>query len=81
MGSGYTNHCPGCLWSRHVDVQPGDRAEGCGGMMEPMAIEKESGNYRLLHRCTSCAFEKWNKIAKEDDFDALLVLVAQQRMG
>ena len=24
-GNGYTNHCPKCLWSKHVDINPGDR--------------------------------------------------------
>ncbi|MBU3901416.1 RNHCP domain-containing protein, partial [Patescibacteria group bacterium] len=24
-GTGYTDHCPKCLWSQHVDVNPGDR--------------------------------------------------------
>lgn len=24
-GNGYTNHCPECLWSKHVDNNPGDR--------------------------------------------------------
>lgn len=34
---GYTsrNHCPFCLWSLHVDENPGDRACECGGEMEP----------------------------------------------
>ena len=31
----YTNHCPRCLYSKHVDINPGDRAEQCDGMMEP----------------------------------------------
>ena len=31
-GNGYTNHCPYCLWSKHVDINPGDRAAGCGGL-------------------------------------------------
>jgi len=40
-GTGYTNHCPQCLWSMHVDVNPGDRAAACGGMMEPKKVEKK----------------------------------------
>ena len=30
---GYTcrNHCPYCLHSKHVDINPGDRAETCHG--------------------------------------------------
>ena len=40
-GDGYTNHCPHCLWSRHVDVNPGDRKATCKGMMEPVAVVAE----------------------------------------
>ena len=24
--NGYTNHCSQCLWSKHVDINPGDRS-------------------------------------------------------
>ena len=37
------DHCPFCLWSEHVDVIPGDRAAGCGGRLEPVAVEKRGG--------------------------------------
>lgn len=30
-GSDHRNHCPNCLSSLHVDVEPGDRASDCGG--------------------------------------------------
>jgi hypothetical protein len=33
-GGGYTNHCPECLWSKHVDVNPGDRQATCQGLKE-----------------------------------------------
>jgi len=77
QGSGYTNHCPQCLWSKHVDVHPGDRKESCQGLMEPIAIKIQQGEYRILHRCTRCGVERWNKAAKEDDFEAILQLVAE----
>jgi hypothetical protein len=38
VGNGYTNHCPECLWSKHVDVNPGDRAATCLGLMEPVGV-------------------------------------------
>ena len=38
-GNGYTNHCPNCLWSKHVDINPGDRAETCHGLLKPIAVE------------------------------------------
>lgn len=73
-GNGYTNHCPACLWSKHVDVAPGDRAAGCGGLMEPVEVESRAGGYRILHRCTLCAAEKWNQAAREDDFEQILAI-------
>lgn len=77
QGSGYTNHCPKCLWSKHVDISPGDRAERCGGMMEPIALEGSSPSYRIVHRCSVCGTER-RVNASDDDPQALLSL-AQKR--
>ena len=30
-GSSHRNHCPNCLASLHVDIEPGDREADCGG--------------------------------------------------
>jgi len=73
-GSGYTNHCPRCLWSRHVDMHPGDRAADCRGLMAPIQVAGAAENYRILHRCTKCGRQKWNQASPDDDFDALLKL-------
>lgn len=73
-GTGYTNHCPNCLWSKHIDVNPGDRAEACGGMMKPVAVEIKSGDYILVHQCQKCGQKKKNKIAPEDNFENILRL-------
>lgn len=77
-GTGYTNHCPKCLWGKHVDVNPGDRAESCHGLMEPLAIEGNADAYRIVHRCTKCKKERPNTLAKDDDPEAVL-LVAKKR--
>jgi rubrerythrin len=71
-GDGYTNHCPKCLWSKHVDTNPGDRASDCGGMMRPLRLEKEGDEYILTHRCEKCGHEKRNKMAPADDFEQAL---------
>ncbi|HEY4515064.1 MAG TPA: RNHCP domain-containing protein, partial [Candidatus Paceibacterota bacterium] len=60
-GDGYTNHCPKCLWSKHVDNNPGDRAQGCGGLMEPVGVEYKSAGSVITHRCTRCGTLKKNK--------------------
>ena len=54
LGNGYTNHCPKCLWSRHVDENPGDRASKCGGMMRPVTVTLEKGEYIITHKCEIC---------------------------
>jgi len=74
-GNGYTNHCPKCLWSKHVDVNPGDRAAVCGGMMEPVGCEVGGGEQTIIHVCTQCDFERKNKVSKDDDFDTIMTLI------
>ena len=76
-GNGYTNHCPACLWSKHVDVNPGDRAADCGGQMEPVGAEQKSGESILVHRCLICGHIKRNRTAPEDNFSLLLKIMAQ----
>ncbi|MFA7193691.1 MAG: RNHCP domain-containing protein [Candidatus Paceibacterota bacterium] len=71
-GNGYTNHCPACLWSKHVDINPGDRAATCGGMMKPTALENENGEYVVTHTCIKCSYKKRNKISPTDDFDVVV---------
>ena len=73
-GSGYTNHCPSCLWCKHVDVNPGDRQETCRGLMEPVEVDIRGGEYVILHHCISCGFERWNKATKDDNFDIIIQL-------
>ena len=63
-GSGYTNHCPNCLWSKHVDINPGDRLAECQGLMKPIEIELKDGQYYILHQCVKCGYTKKNKVAK-----------------
>lgn len=73
-GDGYTNHCPQCLWSKHVDVDPGDRASECGGMMEAISVEREGDGWVLTHLCQRCSHVKRNKMSPVDDFDAIVAL-------
>ncbi|MBP9698293.1 MAG: RNHCP domain-containing protein [Candidatus Moranbacteria bacterium] len=77
-GDGYTNHCPRCLYSKHVDIFPGDRLEPCGGLMEPLSSVKENGQERLVQRCLSCGIVRKNKVQHDDDFEALLGLARKR---
>jgi len=63
IGNGYTNHCPKCLWSKHVDVEPGDRAATCAGLMKPISAEQSGGEWDIVHECVKCGHTKKNKIS------------------
>jgi DNA-directed RNA polymerase subunit RPC12/RpoP len=76
-GDGYTNHCPRCLWSRHVDVQPGDREAGCGGLMRPVGVEARAHDTVLTHVCERCGHRRRNRASPVDDQQALLRLAAE----
>ena len=76
-GSGYTNHCPECLYSKHVDVTPGDRASECHGLMEPIDIYKKGKDWIVIHECQRCGYTSKNRILHEDNFDKVIELEKQ----
>ena len=76
-GNGYTNNCPACLSSKDVDINPGDRASKCGGMMAPISAEPGRTGYVITHRCAKCGKVRKNKSADNDSFDAILKLVTR----
>ncbi len=77
-GTGHRNHCPWCLHSLHLDDLPGDRASGCGGIMEPVAISVRRGKeWVIIHRCNDCGTLKENRIAGDDNAMALLSIAVR----
>lgn len=76
IGNGYTDHCPSCLWGKHVDQDlPGDRLSDCGGEMEPIRVIYEKNKYRILYRCNKCGHEFRVWASKDDNRDELVRLV------
>lgn len=73
-GNGFTNHCPKCLFSKHVDINPGDRAlvDECGGLMEPIDAYIKKDKYQIKHKCLICGFESTTKTQDEDDISTFL---------
>ena len=76
-GTQHRNHCPNCLWSRHVDDDvPGDRDAACGSSMEPLAVAvRGDGEWCLVHRCLNCGQLRLNRTAGDDN-PLLLVRLA-----
>jgi hypothetical protein len=64
-----------CLWSRHVDEEPGDRRCACRAAMEPVAVEvRNDGEWALVHRCTGCGTLRTNRVAGDDHELSLLMI-------
>ena len=77
LGYSCRNHCPYCLHSLHVDVNPGDRLETCHGDLEPVGLEinKKKG-YVIIFKCKKCGAIRKNKSAEDDDMDLIIKLSA-----
>ena len=76
---GYTarDHCPKCLSSKHVDINPGDRRAECGGVLEPIAIEKaKKSDYKIIYKCNKCGMIKKNIMANDDDMDKIIDIMS-----
>jgi hypothetical protein len=71
------NHCPYCLWSRHLDLySAGDRLSACKASMRPVGLTIKTtrkkygtghGELMLIHACEECNAISINRIAADDD--------------
>ena len=49
------DHCPVCLYSLHVDVLPGDRANECRGKLKPVqCLPDPKKGFVIVYRCEKC---------------------------
>lgn len=68
------SHCPKCLYSKHVDNDPGDRASDCLGLMQPASIDQSGKKgFIIIHRCEKCGVVKRNKAAPDDELSNLVI--------
>ena len=68
------DHCPHCLYSKHVDIMPGDRANTCTGLMKPIGIEKYKNTYKIIYKCSKCNQIHKNVMANDDNYDLIVKL-------
>lgn len=92
MGTAHRNHCNSCLWSKHVDIKPGDRASKCQSGMEPIAItlkiegedkytnKQRLGDVMLVHKCTGCDACIVNRIAADDPASAVVSVFEKSQL-
>ncbi|MFA5995150.1 MAG: RNHCP domain-containing protein [Patescibacteria group bacterium] len=81
IGNGYTNHCPECFTSKHVDINPGDRLAKCNGLMKPVDLFLDHGNWILTQRCEQCKLQKNNRVQINDNQEKLALLKQKLNMN
>ena len=68
------DHCNYCLYSKHVDIMPGDRENKCQGLLKPIGIEKYRDTYKIIYRCQKCKELHKNIMATDDNLDLIIEL-------
>ena len=66
------DHCPFCLYSKHVDIFPGDRKNTCKGLLKPIGIEKYRDTFKIIYECETCKEHHKNIVAKDDDMSLII---------
>ena len=75
LGYSCRNHCPYCLHSKHVDINPGDREESCHGLLKPIDVEiNPKKGYVIVFKCEKCGEIRKNKAAEDDDLELIYKL-------
>lgn len=72
------DHCPYCLYSKHVDIMPGDRANSCMGLLKPVGLEKFKDSYKIIYKCIKCGEFHKNIVANDDNKDLIIDLSIQK---
>ena len=74
--AGYTSrdHCPHCLYSKHVDINPGDRSNSCQGLLIPIGVEKFKHTFKIIYKCNKCKELHKNIMANDDNMNEIIEL-------
>lgn len=66
------DHCNNCLCSLHVDINPGDRANVCCGLLKPIDIDVSGKKgYVIVYKCERCGKIHRNKAASDDNIETI----------
>lgn len=91
IGTVNRNHCPRCLYSKHVDKDiPGDRKADCQKEMKPVGLtfkleginkygQEKQGELMLIHECIRCAKISINRIAGDDNPEKILQILTDSQ--
>lgn len=68
------DHCNYCLYSLHVDINPGDRANNCLGLMRPVGLDIRNGKTQIVYECQKCNKRHKNIVAPDDNQELIISL-------
>lgn len=68
------DHCNKCLYSKHVDIIPGDRKNSCKGILRPIGYTNSNGKEQIIYECQSCKKRVKNIVADDDNRDLIIEL-------
>ena len=63
-----------CLYSKHLDINPGDRLNKCCGLLKPIDIEKYKNTYKIIYKCNKCGEKHKNIMANDDNMELIIEL-------
>ena len=73
------DHCSRCLCSLHVDINPGDRANSCRGLLVPTSAEPDAKKgFIINYKCKKCGAALRCRAASDDDTELLIKLTVVQ---
>jgi DNA-directed RNA polymerase subunit RPC12/RpoP len=78
LGKTARDHCPRCLCSLHLDINPGDRSADCGGILRPIGIVNAKKGLQIEYKCEKCGNVKRNIAAPDDDYDMICKISANK---
>ena len=73
------DHCPNCLYSKHLDINPGDRMSNCHGLMKPTGIEKFKDKFKIIYKCSKCGETHRNISLIDENMDEIIKLSVEQK--
>ena len=76
LGYSARDHCPYCLCSKHVDINPGDRLSFCHGVLRPIGVDNFKGGYKIVYKCSKCGEIMRNIMAKDDNMDMIIDIMS-----
>lgn len=91
IGTLNRNHCPYCLWSKHLDLEKaGDRKSNCKMGMKPIGLtfkqkrvdkygKIRQGELMLIHKCVKCGKISINRLAGDDNSEIIMKIFEESQ--